>query len=111
MVTPTFNLNNSTTETLTFKTKDGFNNGATLKVKISTNYNSASNTPWTATWTDLPAAISIGTTTGYAANWTNAIVDLSSYSGTSVYIAFVYEGGDPAQTSTYQLDDVRITAN
>ncbi len=111
LVTPTFNLNNYTTETLTFKTKDGFNNGATLKVKISTNYNSATNTPWTATWTDLPATISSGTTTGFAANWTNALVDLSSYTGTTVYIAFVYEGGDPAQTSTYQIDDVRITAN
>lgn len=111
LVTPTFNLNNYTTETLTFKTKDGFNNGATLKVKISTNYNSATNTPWTATWTDLPATIASGTTTGFAANWTNAIVDLSAFSGTSVFIAFVYEGGDPAQTSTYQIDDVRITAN
>lgn len=113
LITPVFSLDNSVNEILNFKTKDGFNNGATLKVMISTDYNGGA-TPWTATWTDLTpsAVISTGTTTGFAPNWVSSgNVNIGSYNGTNVYIAFKYEGGDPGLTSTYQIDDVVIFGN
>ena len=111
LITPVFSLNNSTGESLSFKTKDGFNNGSLFKVMISTDYDGGA-TPWTATWTDLSAIISTGTTTGYAPNWiSSGIVDISTYNGTNVYIAFKYEGGDPGMTTTYQLDDVVVIGN
>lgn len=71
LVSSVFNLDNTSNEILTFKTKDGFNNGAVLEVKISTDYDGGP-TPWTATWTDLPAAFAAGTATGYAPAWTNS---------------------------------------
>lgn len=113
LITPVFNLNNSINEVLNFKTKDGYNNGAILKVLISTDYDGGA-TPWTATWTDLTstATVSTGTTTGYAASWVpSGNVNIGSFNGTNVYVAFKYEGGDPAQTSTYQIDDVVIFGN
>ena len=111
LITPVFSLNNTVGESLSFKTKDGYNNGALFKVMISTDYDGGA-TPWTATWTDLPAIISTGTTTGYAPNWiSSGIVDISTYNGTNVYIAFKYEGGDPGMTTTYQLDDVVVIGN
>ncbi|UEG48578.1 DUF5689 domain-containing protein [Ferruginibacter lapsinanis] len=113
LITPPVNLNGTTTETLTFKTNDGFNNGATLKVYYSTNY-TGDNTPSTATWTELTATISSGNTAGYGAAFTpSGNVNLSAINGTAVYIAFVYEGGysPTVKTTTFQVDDVKIVGN
>lgn len=113
LITPPINLNGTTTETLTFKTIDGFNNGATLKVYYSTNY-SGSNTPSSSTWTQLTATISSGNTAGYGSAFIpSGNIDLSAINGTAVYFAFVYEGGySPTQkTTTFQVDDVKIIGN
>lgn len=113
LITSVFSLDNSINEILNFKTKDGYNNGATLKVMISTDYNGGA-TPWTATWTDLTptAVISTGNSTGYAPNWVSSgNVNIGTYNGANVYIAFKYEGGDPGLTSTYQIDDLVIFGN
>jgi hypothetical protein len=115
LISPAFDLNNTANEILSFKTKDGFNNGALFQVLISTNYNGG-NTPWTATWTNLGGTIASGTTTGFAPNWTNSgNISLATFSGTNVYIAFRYAGADPAsgskRTTTFQLDDIRIQRN
>ena len=115
LISPAFDLNNTANEILSFKTRDGFNNGAVFQVLISTNYNGG-NTPWTATWTNLGGTIASGSTTGFAPNWTNSgNISLATYSGTNVYIAFRYAGTDPAtgakRTTTFQLDDIRIQGN
>ncbi len=113
LVTPAINLAAITeaNKALLFRTVDGFSNGATFKAYISTNY-TGSATPWTSTWTELPAIISGGNTTGYASGFTGSgVVSLNGYSGT-VYIAFKYTGNDPAgttndKTTTFQVDDVK----
>ncbi len=115
LISPAFDLNSTANEILSFKTKDGFNNGAVFQVLISTNYNGG-NTPWTATWTNLGGTIATGSTTGFATNWTNSgNISLATFSGTNVYIAFRYAGTDPAtgakRTTTFQLDDIRIQGN
>lgn len=119
LVTKGVSLNATTGEVLTFDTKSGFNNGATLKVLISTNYTGTGN-PWDAavTWTDVTASVALspGSTTGYATNFTpSGNIDLSTYTGT-VYVAFKYEGADPAgtttdKTTTWQIDNVKIVGN
>ena len=38
-------------------------------------------------------------------------VDLSAYAGQTVYIAFRYLGADGGITTTYQIDNVSLTAN
>ncbi len=114
LVSPAINLATipEANKSLVFKTIDGFNNGSTFKAMISTDY-AGGNTPWTATWTELPATISCCTASGYAANFTGSgFISLNNYSG-NVYIAFVYSGNDPSgtandHTTTYQLDDVKV---
>jgi hypothetical protein len=113
LISPALNLNSTTNEKLTFQTVDGFNNGATLKVYYSTNYDGSA-TPATSTWTELTAVISSGTVTGYAPAFVNSgNVSLASVNGTSVFIAFVYEGGysPTAKTTTYQIDNVIVSGD
>lgn len=119
MVTKAVNLGTATTKTLTFETIAGFHNGATLKVLASTNYTGTGN-PWAAgvTWTDLSAqaTFSPGLPSGYPSSFTpSGNVSLNAFSGT-IYIAFKYEGGDPTgtandKTTTWQVDNIKITAN
>ena len=116
-----------TTKTLTFKTIQGFilttTPGGTpvqadLKVLISTNYTGTGN-PWAAgvVWTDLTsqAILSPGSTTSsFPSGFTNSgNINLNSYTGT-IYVAFRYDGADPAgtasdKTSAWEVDDIKIT--
>lgn len=99
---------------LSFITKDQFDNGASLRVMISTNYDGKGQ-PWKAKWANLKANIANGASSGLAANWTlSGNISLSNYSGL-VYIAFKYEGNDLASTlakrnTNFWVDDVKIVA-
>lgn len=106
LVTPGVSLDGAASPKLTFRTKDGHNNGNGLKVFVSTDFSgNAAN----ATWTELNATIASGTSTGYADNFTDSgQIDLSGYSGQTVYIGFQYLGGNDGITTTYQIDDVHI---
>lgn len=113
LVTPAVNLGSYATKTLKFETVAGYANGATLKVLVSTNYTGTGN-PWAAgvTWTDITstATLSPGLPSGYPPFTSSGNVSLNSYSGT-IYVAFVYEGTDPATTTTWELDNVLIVGN
>ena len=116
-----------TTKTLTFRTLQGFiltttpggtNVEAGLKVLVSTNYTGTGN-PWAAgvVWNDLTsqAILSPGSTTSsFPSSFTNSgNISLNAYTGT-IYVAFRYEGADPAgtasdKTSAWEVDDVKVT--
>lgn len=126
LVTPGVALT-GTTKTLTFKTIQGFiltsTPGGTpvqaaLKVLVSTNYTGTGN-PWAAgvVWTDLTsqATLSPGSTTSsFPSGFTNSgNINLNAYTGT-IYVAFRYEGADPAgtasdKTSAWEVDEIKIT--
>jgi hypothetical protein len=126
LVTPGIALT-GTTKTLTFKTIQGFiltttpggtNVEAGLKVLVSTNYTGTGN-PWAAgvVWTDLTsqATLSPGSTSSsFPSGFTNSgNINLNSYTGT-IYVAFRYEGADPAgtgsdKTSAWEVDEVKVT--
>lgn len=115
LILPPINFNNTANEVLSFQTKDGFDNGATLQVYTSTNYDGGS-TPWKAKWTLLKTVVSKGAVSGIAPDWTSSgSTSLSALSGT-VYIAFRYDGADPVnvfdkRTTSFQLDNIKITGN
>ncbi|MFD2551290.1 DUF5689 domain-containing protein [Bizionia sediminis] len=110
LVTPGIDLSGLSSAALSFLTKDGFNNGAGLKVYVSTDF---SGDPTTATWTELSEAnIATGTSSGFASSFTfSGNLDLSAYLGDTVYVAFEYNGAANGITTTYQIDDVSVVAN
>jgi len=121
LVTSAVNLNNTTSEVLRFASNQGFigaggSTASTLKVLVSSNYTGTGN-PWAAgvTWTDITsqATLSPGAASGYPSSFTNSgNVSLAGFSGT-VYVAFKYDGADPAgtagdRTSTWQIDNIVV---
>jgi len=114
LVLPPINLNNSSSEQLSFITKDAFDNGASLQVYVSTNYDGT--LPWKAKWTLLKALIAKGSVNSIAAKFTNSgNISLSGFNG-NVHIAFKYDGNDlpginNKRTTTFQLDEIKIMGN
>jgi hypothetical protein len=117
LITPAINITGSSAN-LNFQTKDGFSNGATLTVLISTDY-SGSQIPSASTWNILASSsadptLFCGPTTGSFTNpWKTGAINLNSYLGKKVYLAFRYDGANPVsgtqKTTTWQIDNVKIT--
>lgn len=106
LVTPAINLDNSTNEELTFETKTGFNNGEALSVWVSTDFTGDVKA---ATWLRVDATIANGPSSGYQSSFTSSgSVNISCLSG-NVHVAFRYLGGDGAITTTFQVENVKIT--
>ncbi|MBJ96528.1 MAG: hypothetical protein CMC87_00930 [Flavobacteriaceae bacterium] len=110
LVMPGVDLSNSTSATLSFATKDGYYNGTALTTYISTDFDGDVNN---ATWTEITGVTySTGNTSGYADSFVpSGDIDLSAYAGQTVYVAFQYLGASDGVTSTYQIDNISLTAN
>lgn len=108
LITPAIDLTSSTSPVFSFDSKAGYDNGATLEVLISTDYD-GSGSPWNFTWTDLNPVLDDGPAGGYSANFlSSGVIDLSAYKS-NAYIAFKYTGSDPSTTTTWQIDNVLVT--
>ena len=108
LITPAINLDASTDEALTFKTKTGYNNGEALSVYVSTDYAGDVNA---ASWMWVDATIANGPSNAYESEFTDSgSIDVSCLEG-NLYVAFRYLGGAEGITTTFQIDDVKITGN
>jgi hypothetical protein len=115
LISPPINLNNTSNEQLSFLTKDAFDNGASLQVFISTNYDGG-NSPWKAKWTLLKTIVSKGSINGIAPRWIESgKISLNGFNNT-IYIVFKYDGNDLPnavhnRTTAFQLDEIKIMGN
>jgi hypothetical protein len=104
-------VNMTTANTLSFKTKDGFNNGAVLKVYYTTNYVQGSQIT-TATLVNITSSFTIasGSTSGYATNFTNSgTYNIPAGVTGNGFFVFEYVGnGSGGATTTMQIDDIVI---
>lgn len=112
MIAPAVDLTTATQPYLIFESADGYDNGATLKVYISTNY-TGSATPWTSTWTEKTFTLPPSTQGTYSQFVSSGQIDLTPYKGGQVYIAWVYTGADPTgtasdKTTTWEVDNVLV---
>jgi hypothetical protein len=107
MIAPQIDLTAASKPYISFESVDGYDNGATLELFASTSY-TGSSTPWTSTWTKLAFTQPPSTTSTYSAFVSSGKVDLSAFIGSTLYIAWVYKGGAPAQTTTWEVDNVVI---
>jgi hypothetical protein len=111
LISPAISLTGTTAPKLTFLQAAGFATGATvLQVLVSTNY-AGSNTPSTSTWTSIYSNTATTPTTGFGTLASIGNLNLTPWIGQNIYIAFKYDGGDPTKTTTYEVDDVKVTAN
>lgn len=109
-ISPAINLTGATAPKLTFTLAAGYATGPTvLQVLVSTNYN-GSNTPSSSTWTQVFTQTATTPTTGYGTLTSVGNLNLSAFIGQTVYIGFKYSGGDPTKTTTYEFDNVTVTA-
>nr|WP_322624965.1 DUF5689 domain-containing protein [uncultured Flavobacterium sp.] len=94
---------------LSFQTKDGYSNGSVLKVYYTTDYTAGGDIN-DATLREITSnfAISSGTTTGYATNFTNSGVYTIPATGDG-FVVFEYTGANSGINSTMQIDNVRLT--
>jgi hypothetical protein len=104
LITPNVIANSSSS--LNFSSKAAYQNADVFSLWISTDF---TGDVASANWTELIFTEPTAPSNGYG-DWTaSGNIDLSSYNGQSINIAFKYTGGDPGATTTWQIDDVIIT--
>ncbi len=107
LVTPEIELNNSNSEVLSFDLLSSYDNGMFLKVFVTSNF---TGDPGTTEWIPLDASIPLGPSGGNSERFKKSIMDISCLEG-SAWFGFQYLGAAPDKTTTYDLDNVRITRN
>ena len=92
---------------LTFETNTGYDNGSALTTYVSSNF---TGDVTTATWLKIDAALSSGPSGGYNSFSSSGSINISCLSS-KVHVAFRYEGSDGGITTTFQIDNVKVTGN
>ncbi len=101
LISPSFNLSNSTNASVSFKNASNYN-GPDLEVLVSTDYDGNS-LPATATWTPVSATLSGG---GF--DWVSSgVISLAAFNGVNTYVAFKYTG-TASDGKTWELDNIII---
>ncbi|HAG17136.1 MAG TPA: hypothetical protein DCG69_11560 [Bacteroidales bacterium] len=121
MTSKEIDLSTAIAPKFTFDLKIGYWNADCLTVWISENFDGTTDGIATATWTDITSNFTIPQTptSGYTATFLNAgVADLTAYKGKKVRIAFKYTGDgrtatdrgtDPLMTTTYQIDNIKVS--
>ena len=109
-ISPAISLTGATAPKVTFTLAAGYVTGPTvIQVLVSTNY-TGTNTPSTATWTQVFTQTALTPTVGYGTLTSVGNISLAAFIGQTVNIAFKYSGGDPTKTTTYEIDDFAVLA-
>lgn len=116
LITPAISLAGTTTPKLLFQTSAGFVSAVTpqFRVYISTTY-PGSGTPSTYFTTQLTASIATPPAGGgFSSFISSGVINLSTYAGQTIYIAYRYDGNDPSgtasdATATYEVENVSVT--
>ncbi|RLD54790.1 MAG: hypothetical protein DRJ05_14050 [Bacteroidetes bacterium] len=101
LISPLLDLDTFTSANITFWNAMNYT-GDDMELKVSTDYDGGGD-PYSATWTNLSYTMSPGGWT-----WTESgTVDLTSYIGPSVYVAFFYTCNDEG-SKTWEVDEISI---
>ncbi|MEZ4852935.1 DUF5689 domain-containing protein [Flavobacterium sp.] len=102
LISPAVDLSTATEAALSFDTAKNYT-GNDLEIYVSSNYDGSS-APSTATWTQVTGNLSTGSW-----NWIGSgNIDVTSYVGGNLYVAFRYTSTSSA-SSTWEVDNVRVT--
>ena len=107
LVTPEIDLSETTDEILKFDILSSYDNGLLMRVFITSDF---TRDPRTTNWTELDANIPLGPSGANSTIFRESEIDISCLEG-KVWIGFRYLGAAPDKTTTYDLDNIRITGN
>jgi hypothetical protein len=107
LITPSIDLSNAVNPTFSFTSASNFVNSADnkLEVFVSTNYDGTN--VLAATWTKIDAVVADSTTNGYV-YLPSGDIDMSSYIGTKINIAFRVTGNSTDKAGLFQVDKVKV---
>ena len=101
LITPEIDISETTNAILEFRIRTLFNNGDAIKIWVTNTFTGdPTNTSWKLLNIDLPNTSS---------NYITVQQDISCLSG-NIRVAFEYKGYDSILTSTYDIDDIVISA-
>jgi len=107
LISPSFDLSTTPGPFFSFKNVVNYALNPEIQVLLSTNYDGTSN-PNTATWVDLSSLATLDNDDSTWSSWTNSgNISLSSYTQSSVYVAFKL-AGTTSSSSTWEIDDIKI---
>lgn len=111
LITKAIDLSTSNNKVLSFTSVNRFYNGSVLKVYISEDYDGTIPGISTANWTELNPILPTSSAQDDD-RVSSGPMDISSFMGTNVRIAFRYQGSKSSNpTTTFQLDDIKIYEN
>ena len=112
LITPAISLSENTNVKLRFETSSSFADGSDLEILFSSDWDGDQATITQSTWSILSDAFVIRDQDFFGDWYSSGIVNLSCTNGETGYVAFKYTGGTKeAFDGTYQLDNIRITAD
>lgn len=105
LVTPAIDLSKAIDPVLSLDIRASFDNATILRVYATTNF---TGNPLTTNWELLDATIPVGPSNQNAVTFTRSHIDISCLSG-SVHFGFRYLGAAGEKSTTYDIDNVRVT--
>ena len=107
LVSPPIDLQKTTDAVLSFEVMASYDNASILSLWVTENF---SGNPLTTKWVQLDAKIPVGPTNQYGKHFLKSELDISCLQG-EMHFALKYFGGAPDKTTTYDIDNIRITGN
>lgn len=113
LITPAIDISNNSGITLSFQTSNSFSDSSKLDLLFSNDWDGTELGITSATWGLVPQAYIVQNSDFFGSWLDSGIVDISCATGNNVYFAFRYRGNDIDDdfNGTYELDNIRITAN
>ncbi|MBZ9632329.1 DUF5689 domain-containing protein [Salegentibacter sp. LM13S] len=107
LVSPPVDLESVSGARLSFEIMSSYDNATILSVLITEEF---TGNVLTTQWTPLDAVIPIGPTNQYGKGFVKSDIDISCLKG-AINFAFRYLGAAPDKSTTYDIDNIRISGN
>jgi len=107
LVSPPVDLDSVSEARLSFEIMSSYDNATILSVLITEEF---TGDVLTTNWTQIEAVIPIGPTNQYGRGFVKSEIDISCLKG-DIHFAFRYLGAAPDKSTTYDIDNIRISGN
>ena len=107
LVSPPISLDDVSGAQLSFDIMASYDNATILEVLITEEF---TGNVLTTSWKTLDAIIPIGPTNQYGRGFVKSKIDISCLKG-DIHFAFRYLGAAPDKSTTYDIDNIRVSGN